>query len=195
MFINKDFLDVINDYIDKEYSKHLRTIFITAVGGDCLLMKNRVNENDSNPFRYIVLYSEINENKGNDIDFFLYFKDKNERDNADNYILKNDLWNYFKKINYDYKEEHIKIKNEKGEEIGYIVRCCPIEYIETYKDKIEQKKKPENNFYGNSANRRSCDNFFRKKEKNLQSNIICPKDSYSRKIVQNIFSNPNKNTL
>ena len=115
--------------------------------------------------------------------------------NADNYILKNNLWNYFKKINYDYKEEHIKIKNEKGEEIGYIVRCCPIEYIETYKDKIEQKKKPENNFYGNSANRRSCDNFFRKKEKNLQSNIICPKDSYSRKIVQNIFSNPNKNTL
>ena len=43
------------------------------------------------------------------------------KDNADNYILKNNLWNYFKKINYDYKEEHIKIKNEKGEEIGYIV--------------------------------------------------------------------------
>ena len=72
MFINQDFLDVINDYIDKEYSKHLRTIFITAVGGDCLLMKNRVNENDSNPFRYIVLYSEINENKGNEINFFLF---------------------------------------------------------------------------------------------------------------------------
>ena len=125
------------------------------------------------PFRYIVLYSEINENKGNEINFFLFIEDKNERDNADNYILKNNLWNYFKKINYDYKEEHIKIKNEKGEEIGYIVRCCPIEYIETYKDKMEQKKKPENNFYDNSVNRRSC----------------------SRKKVQNIFSNPNKNSI
>ena len=41
---------------------------------------------------------------------------------------------------------------------------------------MEQKKKPENNFYGNSAN------------------IISQKDSYSRKIVQNIFSNPNKNS-
>ena len=59
---------------------------------------------------------------------------------------------------------------------------------------MEQKKKPENNFYGNSANGRSCDDFFGKKEKNLQSNIISPKDSYSRKIVQNIFSNPNKNS-
>ena len=165
MFINQDFLDVINDYIDKEYSKHLRTIFNTVVGGDCLIMKNPNYKNDDYPFRYIVLYSEINENKGNEINFFLFIKDKNERDNADNYILTNDLWNYFKKINYDYKEEHIKIKNEKGEEIGYIVRCCPIEYIETYKDKMEQKKKPENNFYGNSANRRSWDDFFRKKKK------------------------------
>ena len=157
-------------------------------------MKNPNDNNDDRPYIYIVLYSEINENKGNEINFFLFIKDKNERDNADNHILKNNLWNYFKKINYDHIEDYIKIKNEKGEEIGYIFRCCPIEYIETYKDKMEQKKKPENNFYGNSANRRSCDNFFRKKEKNLQSNIISPKDSYSRKIVQNIFSNPNKNS-
>jgi hypothetical protein len=37
--------------------------------------------------------------------------------------------------------------------------------------------------------------FSEKKEKNLQSNIISPKDSCSRKIVQNIFSNPNKNSI
>ena len=76
MFINQDFLDVINDYIDKEYSKHLRTIFNTVVGGDCLLMKNPNDNNDSKP---LVLYSEINENKGNEIDFFFFIEDKNER--------------------------------------------------------------------------------------------------------------------
>ena len=72
IFINKDFMDVICDYVPLKYQKHLKTNFDTIIGGECLIMKNPNDENDENPFRYIILYNEIKENIGNEIDFFLY---------------------------------------------------------------------------------------------------------------------------
>ena len=98
-------------------------------------MKNPNDEKDENPFRYIILYNEIRENLGNEINFFLYIIDKKERNEAVDYILKNNLSNYFKKIDYNYKEEFKKISNNY-----YIVRCCNASLVENFITKIEQNK-------------------------------------------------------
>ena len=103
IFINKDFMDVIRDNVDKKYKNYLQTKFDTIIGGGCLIMKNPGDIKDENPFRFIILYNEIKENKGNEIDYFLYIKDRHKRNEAVNFILKNNLWNYFQKIKYNYK--------------------------------------------------------------------------------------------
>ena len=105
MFVTKDFLDVISIYIDQKYVSSLEVIFNTIIGGNCLIMKDAKDLKDEKPYRYIILYHEIKENQGNEIDFFLSIKDKNEREKVDNFILKYDLWSYFKKIKYDYRDE------------------------------------------------------------------------------------------
>ena len=105
MFVTKDFLDVISIYIDQKYVGCLEVIFNSIIGGDCIIMKDAKDLKDEKPYRYIILYHEIKENQGNEIDFFLSIKDKNEREKIDNFILKYDLWSYFKKIKYDYRDE------------------------------------------------------------------------------------------
>ena len=140
MFINKDFLDVIMNFVVEKYRFYLKYIFNTIIGGGCLIMRDAKDKKDEKPFRYIILYHDINDNIGNEIDFFLYIKDKKERHAADNFILQNDLWAYFKKIKYSYKEEHRKIYNDKNQEIGYVVRCSDIFRIETYIAKCESLK-------------------------------------------------------
>ena len=57
-------------------------------------MKNPNDKNNENPFRYIILYFDLNENNGNEINFFYYIEDKNIRNSTDEYILKNNIWNY-----------------------------------------------------------------------------------------------------
>ena len=104
IFIYEDFMGVIRDYVDTKYKRHLSTVFKVIIGGECLIMKDAKDKYDDKPFRYIILYSELKKNKGNDIDFFFYFKDKKERLDADKSILKDNLWNFFKKIKYDYKD-------------------------------------------------------------------------------------------
>ena len=103
MFVNQDFLYVIGEYIPTKYKSQLSTIFNTIIGGECLIMKDAKDYNDEESLRYIILYYEIKEDFGNEIDFIIDIKDKKERLAADEYILKHNLWNYFKKINYDYK--------------------------------------------------------------------------------------------
>ena len=95
IFINKDILEVIAAYIDEKYSKHLTIIYKTIIGGGCLIMKDAKDLKDENPYRYIILYNEIQDNMGNEIDFFINIKDKKERNAAVDYILKNNLWDYF----------------------------------------------------------------------------------------------------
>ena len=140
MFINKDFLDVIMNFVVEKYRHHLKTICNTIIGGGCLIMRDAKDKKDENPYRYIILYHDINDNIGNEIDFFLYIKDKKERQAADIFILQNDLWAYFKKIKYSYKEEYRKIHNDNNQEIGYVVRCSDIFRIETYIAKCESLK-------------------------------------------------------
>ena len=136
MFINKDFMDVILYYIGEKYKGHLKLNFDTIIGGGCLIMKDPKDPRDEKPYRYIILYSELKENKGNEIDFFLFIKDKKERKTTDDYILKNNLLNFFKKIDYNFKEEHKKVS-----ENYYIVRCCEVSKIEDYISEMEKKKK------------------------------------------------------
>jgi len=138
IFVNKDFLDVIYDYINDKYKNRLTIVFDTIIGGDCLIMKNPNDKKNENPFRYIILYFDLKENKGNEIDFFYYIKDKNIRNSTDEYILKNNIWNYFKKINYDYKEEFKKIE-EDNKEIGYIVRSSDVSRIDYFISKTKEK--------------------------------------------------------
>ena len=40
MFINKDFLDVIMNFVVEKYKRHLKTIFNTIIGGGCLIMRD-----------------------------------------------------------------------------------------------------------------------------------------------------------
>ena len=82
-------------------------------------MKDKYNE--KSPYAYITLYNEKNEKFNNNIDYFLRIDDREELDNNLNYILKNNIWNYFKEINYSYKDEYKRIINSEGKKIGYLV--------------------------------------------------------------------------
>ena len=65
IFINKDFMDIIRDYIPKKYRKHLKTNYDIIIGRGCLIMKDPEDKRDEEPYRYIILYNEIKENSGN----------------------------------------------------------------------------------------------------------------------------------
>ena len=169
-------MDIIRDYIPEKYKKDLKTNFDTIIGGGCLIMKNPNDEKDENPFRYIILYNEIKENTGNEINFFLYIKDKNERNEAVNYILKNNLSNYFKKIDYNYKEDHKKISNNY-----IIVRCCDASLVEKSFSKIEQNKNNEL-----STQNKNLSLNIEQKPKSNELNI---KNSQNENLENNFFSN------
>ena len=152
-------------------------------------MKDPRDEKDENPFRYIILYNEIKENKGNEIDFFLFIKDRTERNGVVNYILEHNLLNFFKKIEYNYKDEYKKVSNENKKEIGYIVRCSEISRVEAYISKMEQKKKNESNI---SKPKRSMS-----VKTKIQTRII-PQNNNEPNIKNNpinIFSNPIQNNM
>ena len=140
MFVNKDFLDVISSYIPTCYQNKLSTIYNIIIGGECLIIKEAKDYEDKNPYRYIILYNEIKDDMGNEIDFFLSINDKKERQAADDYILRYNLWNYFKKIKYNYKDEYKRIYNESKKEIGIIVRCSDVTRIEIYIAKMNSLK-------------------------------------------------------
>ena len=144
IFVNPDFLDYINNYIPVNYRKDIRTILKAIVGGDCILLKDAKDSTDQKQYRYIILYQDIKENLWNEFDFFLYINDKKEREAADNYILTNNLWNYFKYINYSYKEEYKKIYNKYNQEVGYIVRCSDVSRIEDYYIKTIKRQSLKN---------------------------------------------------
>ena len=164
-------------------------------------MKNPNDEEDINPHRYIILYSEIKENKGNEIDFFFYIKDKKERNSVVEYILKNNLWNYFKKINYNYKDEYKKII-EDNKEIGYVVRTSPVSRIENFLSKKEQKKSSEINEpkdYPNEENKEKqikqkthINKYTNKGTQSEDKSRKFPNDNFHQNNVQNNFCIQNR---
>ena len=91
---NQDFMEVIFEYIDDEYTKFLKNKFEFIIGGECLIKRNIINEN-SNYFRYITLYKELEEEEGNYTDFFFFIKNEQKREAAVNYIVQKNIWEYF----------------------------------------------------------------------------------------------------
>jgi hypothetical protein len=81
----------------------------------------RETENESSPFAFIILYNEKKNKFNNSIDYFLKIDNLKELDNDLNYILKNNIWNYFEDINYFYKDEYKRVFNFEGKVIKYIV--------------------------------------------------------------------------
>ena len=69
-----------------------------------------------------------------------YFKDKKGSLASDEFILKDNLWNYFKEIKYNCKDEYKKIANNYNKEIGFVVRCCSVKKIESYVSKFNKKE-------------------------------------------------------
>ena len=167
IFINKDIMETIRDYVPEKYKSFLKTTFDTIIGGECLIMKNAKDENDIKPYRYIILYNEIKENIGNEIDFFLYIKDKEERNNAVNYIL----------------DEYKKIY-EGNKDIGYIARNGLPSRYEKYINKLkEMKQQNSQNKQQNEGNIHNVSN----QEQN-------PKNIMNIQIQQNI-QNVGKNQI
>ena len=185
IFITEDFLKIITDSIevlDKKNKNKLAIIFKTIIGGGCLIMKDAKDKDDNNPFRYIILYREIEENKGNEIDFFLFINDKNERIMADKYILKHNLLNYFKSIDYNYKEDFkLFYYKDKKKMLGYIVRCSDVSVIGPYLDKLEPKEHSlqTNNFQNLKQNN------FQNPQQKIQNNFINANQNNFQNIPQN----------
>ena len=118
--VTKNFLDLLCKNFNKAEEKELKgTSFKIIIGGKCLIMKD--GKNEKSPFAYITLYNEKKEKFNNNIDYFLRIDDRGELYKHLNSILKNNIWNYFKEINYSYKDEYKKIKNFEGKTIGYLV--------------------------------------------------------------------------
>ena len=116
----ENFIDLLCKNFNKKEQKELKMdCFKIIIGGKCLIMKDIHNEGSS--FAYITLYNEKKEKFNNNIDYFLKIDDREELKNHLNYILNNNIWNYFKKINYSYKEECQRFTNYKGKTIGYLV--------------------------------------------------------------------------
>ena len=118
--VTENFIDLLCKNFNKKEQKELKIdCFKIIIGGKCLIMKDPHNEMSS--FAYITLYNEKKEKFNNNIDYFLKIDDREELKNHLNYILNNNIWNYFKKINYSYKEECQRFTNNKGKTIGYLV--------------------------------------------------------------------------
>ena len=110
---------------------------------------------------------------------------------ARNFILKNNIWNYFKKINYDYKEE-FKIIEEDNKKIGYIVRSGELSHIDYYISKTKELKIKENLGIKNYHNEDNWEKNRNKAEKRAQSEDKFRKqlkNNFPTKIVLNLVSN------
>ena len=118
--VTENFIDLLcKNFNEKEQRKLKGIPFKIIIGGKCLIMKDQSNENT--PFAYITLYNEKKSKYNNNIDYFLKIDDRKELDKNINYILKNNIWDYFKAINYSYKDEYKIILNSERKKIGYLV--------------------------------------------------------------------------
>ena len=116
----QNFIDLLcKNFNEEEQLKIKSTSFKIIIGGKCFIMKDKYNE--KSPYAYIALFNEKKKKFNNNIDYFLRIDDREELDKNLNYILKNNIWNYFKEINYSYKDEYKRIKNYEGKKIGYLV--------------------------------------------------------------------------
>ena len=195
IFVNKDFMDVICSYLDERIRNKLKTPCEYIIGGGCLIKKNS-GDQIRESFRYITLYNELKEAEGNCIDFFIFIIDKEKRDSAENYILKNNIWKYFEKIKYNYKEEYKKIIDDDSQDIGYIVRNSPILRIESHLSKMKKQEKINTNLpkkiINPIQNQNNQQMNFKNQDLPIKNSI---NNSFNNNSNNNIFNNININGI
>ena len=134
-------MNLISKYFNYEEKEIVENYFFPIiVGKECIIMRNFGDIEGNKSFSYLIIYERNKEDIINNIDYILIIDDKNEREKAQNYILKNNIWNYFKKIKFSIKEEFKEILNKENEIIGYITRNGELERQEILK-KLELEKK------------------------------------------------------
>ena len=146
--VTQNFKDLIyKNFTEKEQEEIKISSFKIIIGGKCLIMRDAKNEDS--PFALITLYNEKKKKFNNSIDYFLKIDDLKELENNLNYILKNNIWNYFEDINYCYKDEYKRVINFEGKVIKYIVlnngNVKQIEEIYNYMEENMQINKNEMN--------------------------------------------------
>ena len=129
-----------NEEDKKAIKKYLDSIII---GGGCIIKRDYSGKA---PFSHIIIYKE---NKNNNIDYIIKIKDQKRREEARDYILKNNIWNYIKKIGYKEEDEYKEITDDKNNIIGNIVRNGNPERIKELKrlekDMIKKESLIKNN--------------------------------------------------
>ena len=106
-------------------------------------------------------------------------------------ILKNNIWNYFKKINYDYKEKFREIE-EENKQIGYIVRVSEVSRIDYFTSRMKEKNIKQNLPLKNEHSDNNMAILGNKTKKRIQSEDKYRKQlniDFPSKLVQNIASN------
>ena len=108
-FVSKKALFFISEQNNNEEEKNRikNLLYYIIIGGGCIIERDFTGKA---PFSYIVLYKG---NKNNNIDYIIKIKDKKGREEARNYILKNNIWNYLKKIEYKEEDEYKEIYDDK----------------------------------------------------------------------------------
>ena len=124
------FISLLSRYLKTNDQIRLqKVVFDIIIGGQCLIMKD-FKQKSNYTFVYITLYNEEKEDFSHEIDFFIYIKDNEFMKKTLNLILTTNIWNFFKEIKYNYKEEFKIFKSSRGNKDGYIVRNNSIENID-----------------------------------------------------------------
>ena len=163
---------------DKNYIKN--NLHNIIIGGECIIKRDF---RGVAPYSYIILYKE---NKNNNIDYILQIEDKKEREEARDYILKNTIWNYLKKIEFKEDDEYKEIYNNNKIIIGYIVRNGTTERLK------EIKHLEKENFFRLNNKLQNKNNSFIQKTfvKNIDNNLnIVNKNINNFNNIQNIDNN------
>ena len=165
------FIDLLSKYFkQKDQIRLQKGFFDIIIGGQCLIMKD-FKQKSNYTFVYITLYNEEKEDFSHEIDFFIYITDNEFMKKTLNLILTTNIWNFFKKIKYNYKEEFKIFKSSEGNKIGYIVRNNSIGNIDEINRSLKniEVKMPE------PKNMEHNKNEIKNNLNNIKANIIVNK--------------------
>ena len=146
VFVTKEFMDfVAKNFNEEESNKVKKNFYNIIIGGECIIMRNFEDYEGKMPFSYIIIYEKNKVDHNNNIDYILIIDDYNERIEAQNFILKYNIWNYFKKIKFSKNDDYKVIINKQNNNIGLIIRNGGI----NRQLKLKQMQEKNEGFKGN----------------------------------------------
>ena len=141
ILVTEEFMNIISEnfknHIEEQFVKEY--VYEIIIGGECIIMRNYGDTLGRKPYSYLIIFQGNDKDLVYNIDYILIIDDKNEREEAQNFILKYNIWNYFKKINFSIKDEYKEIINKEKGKIGFIVRNGELKRKEQLKN-IQQEK-------------------------------------------------------